>query len=321
MNTLVVYQAIVARVDILAKFFAVLVSLVEVQRQHKFFAGHRSFWPDVVGGEHAKFFHRKALEYGFDVFGINIFPFFGDDHVFLATCELQMTLAVKAAEVAGQKPAVDDGFGRKFRLIQVAGHDGLAADTNFTDAVGGGIQNAHFHPGQRLADSVRAKGFQIVDGDRRARFRKSVSVGDGNAQVVEKLQRLRFTEGAANNDRAKLSAKRFVNLLQQEAADPEARTAFCHRFVQANQSFENSAFARRQRIETCLQALLQIFQDEGNETYVSDFVFWKSFAHIFWAQRTQTQRHRLHCLLIWNRRPSEGLHDDARKLLGAVRRA
>ena len=34
----------------------------------------------------------------------------------------------------------------------------------------------------------------------------------------------------------------------------------------------------------------------------------------------QTQRHRLRCLLIWNRRPSEGLHDDARKLFGAVRR-
>jgi len=33
MNTLVVYQAIVTRVDILAKFFAVLLSLLEVQRQ------------------------------------------------------------------------------------------------------------------------------------------------------------------------------------------------------------------------------------------------------------------------------------------------
>src|SRR2546430_10077365 len=162
MNTLVVYQAIVARVDILAKFFAVLVSLVEVQRQHKFFAGHRSFWPDVVGGEHAKFFHRKALEYGFDVFGINIFPFFGDDHVFLATCELQMTLAVKAAEVAGQKPAVDDGFGRKFRLIQVAGHDGLAADTNFTDAVGGGIQMRTSIPGSGLPTVSARKGFKSL---------------------------------------------------------------------------------------------------------------------------------------------------------------
>src|SRR5438105_14419714 len=106
MNTLVVYQAIVTRVDILAKFFAVLVSLLEVQRQHKFFAGHRSFWPDVVGSKHAKFFHRKALEYDFDVFGINIFPFFSTDHVFIAPSELQMTRAVKASEVDDPKPAV-----------------------------------------------------------------------------------------------------------------------------------------------------------------------------------------------------------------------
>jgi len=38
-DTLVVYQAIVARVDVLANFFAYLARL-EVQRQHKFFRNH-----------------------------------------------------------------------------------------------------------------------------------------------------------------------------------------------------------------------------------------------------------------------------------------
>jgi len=37
------------------------------------------------------------------------------------------------------------------------------------------------------------------------------------------LQRLRFGEGAADNDGAELSAKRFMNLLEQAAADAETR--------------------------------------------------------------------------------------------------
>ena len=48
-----------------------------------------------------------------------------------------MTRAVKAAEVARQKPAVNDCLCREFRLIQVAGHDGFAADSDFADAVRG----------------------------------------------------------------------------------------------------------------------------------------------------------------------------------------
>src|SRR5882762_1403293 len=113
-----------------------------------------------------------------------------------------MARAIEAAEIAGQKPAVNDGFRREFWLIQVPGHDGLASDSNFANAVGGGIQNAYFHSRQRLADSVRAKWFQIVDGDCRAGFRESISIGYRNAEVVEKLQCLRFAESAANDNGA-----------------------------------------------------------------------------------------------------------------------
>src|SRR5260370_834199 len=127
-----------------------------------------------------------------------------------------MPLAVKTPEIAGHKPAVDDGF---------------AADRNFANAIGSRIHDAHFHPGQWLANRVRAKRFQIVDGDRRTGFRESVSVGDGNPEIVEKLQRLRFGESAADNNGAKFSAKRFMDLFEQEAADTTARLTLSEQLV------------------------------------------------------------------------------------------
>src|SRR5260370_18994565 len=150
-----------------------------------------------------------------------------------------MASAVEAAEIAGHQPTVDNGFRCEFWLIQVTRHDGFAAHSNFADAIRRWIHDAHFHSGQRLADSVRAKRFQIVDGDRRSGFCKSVSVGDRNPQIVEKLQRLRFSESAADNDRAQLSAKCLVDLLEQDAADAEAGPGFFATFFLTPKSIAN----------------------------------------------------------------------------------
>ena len=167
-----------------------------------------------------------------------------------------MARLVEAAEVAGQEPPIDDGFRREFRLIQVARHDGLASNGNFANAVGCRIYDAHFHPRQRLAYSVRAKRFQIVDRDCRAGFRESVSVSDGNSEIVEKLQRLRFGEGAPYDDSAKFSAKGFMDLLEQAAADAETRLAFGECPVDSNERIENFTSARGQRVKARLQAFL-----------------------------------------------------------------
>ena len=64
------------------------------------------------------------------------------------------------------------------------------------------IDDANLHPGKRLADGVGAKGLEIVDGDRGARFGEAIAVGDRDAEVVKKLQRLRLGECASNNDGA-----------------------------------------------------------------------------------------------------------------------
>ena len=150
-----------------------------------------------------------------------------------------MTGVVETPEVAGQQPTVNYGFRREFRLIQVARHDGLASNGNFANAIRGRVDNAHFHPRQRRANSVRPKRSQIVDRDSGAGFRESISIGDRNAEIVEKLQRLRFGEGAANDDGAKFSAKRFMDLLEKAAAEGETRLAFGKRLVDTNERIEN----------------------------------------------------------------------------------
>src|SRR5713226_9725141 len=252
-----------------------------MEHENKFFATHRTFQPNVVGGENTKLFDREALENSFNILRINIFPFFSDDHVFLAARELQTTRIVESPEVAGKQPAVNDGFRREFGLIQIAGHDGLASNGNFANAVGSWIHNAHFHTRQRLANRVCAKWFQIVDRECRTGFRESVSVGDGNPEVVEKLQRLRFGESAADYDGAQLSAKRFMDLLEQAAADPQTRPALRQCLVDSNECVENFTLAWRKRVKARLQTFLQIFQNQWNETHISNFVFWKRFAHKF----------------------------------------
>ncbi len=66
------------------------------------------------------------------------------------------------------------------------------------------------------------------------------------------MQRLRFGEGAADNDGAEFSAKPFVDLFEQEAADSETRLALRQRFVHANERIEKFPFARRQSVKARL---------------------------------------------------------------------
>src|SRR5712692_9129521 len=83
--------------------------------ENELFADHRTAWPDEVGRKNAEFLDGKTLENSFDVFGIDVLPFLGDDHVFFATEELQVACGVEKSEVAGHKPAVTDRFRRDFR--------------------------------------------------------------------------------------------------------------------------------------------------------------------------------------------------------------
>ena len=185
----------------------------------------------------------------FDIFGINIFSFFGDDHVFLAAEKLQVAACVEAAQVAGHQPSVHDRFRGHFRIVEILRHHGLAAHGHFADAFGVGIRDANLDARQRLAHCVRAKWFEIIQRDGRAGLGAAVAVADRNAQVVEKLQGRWLGERAADEQGAQFAAERLVYLPQQRAAERRSRLRSRERAIDADQRVEQLALCWRQRVE------------------------------------------------------------------------
>src|SRR4030095_2421807 len=273
--------------DFLLELVRTRLAAFQMDGDDELFACHGAPGPNVVGGKHAEFFDGKAFERGFDVFRVDVLSFFGDDNIFLTAAEVQVTFGVEPSDIAGAEPAVDDGFGGEFRFMQIAGHDGLAANLNLADAVGTGISNADFHAWKRLSDGVRAKRFQIVDGDRGAGFGEAVAVSDGNADVIEKLQSLRLGERATDNDGAELASKGGVTVLQEGAAEPKTRAAFGEGLVHRDEKFEGLPFAWRKFGEARFQAFLEIFQDQRDEADISDFVASEGFADELRTERAQ----------------------------------
>src|SRR5438132_8396832 len=178
---------------------------------------------------------------------------------------MQVSLRVELAEVTGAQPAIHDRLGGKLRLVEIAGHDCLAADVHFTDAILTGVDDLDFHARKRLANGVRAKWLEIVHGDSRAGLGEAVAIGDGDAEIVEKLQRLWFGERASHDDGPEFAAKCRMNLFQKAATEPEARLALRERLVHRNEEVKNFSFASRKFGETDFQAFLKILQDERNE--------------------------------------------------------
>ena len=112
------------------------------------------------------------------------------------------------------QPAVYDGFGGHFGIVEIVGHQGAAAHGDFADAFGARIYDFHFHAWERLADGVGAEWFQIIDRDRGAGFGAAVAIAYRDSQIVEKLQRFGFGESAADEEGAQLAAEGLVNLRQ-----------------------------------------------------------------------------------------------------------
>ena len=122
-----------------------------------------------------------------------------------------MAAALEPAQIARQKPAIDNGFQRQFRIVEIVRHHRLASHSDFADAVGVRTQNSQLDSRQRLADRVGAERLQIVERERRARFGEAVSIHHRNAEIVEELHGRRLHERAAGNQRQQLAAKSAVN--------------------------------------------------------------------------------------------------------------
>ena len=212
--------------------------LLQPQQKNQHLATETFRRPQIVCGENAIFFHRQSVEGIFNVLGINILAAFGHNHVLLAPEKLQMPVAIKAAKIAGDQPAIHDGLRGQLGIVQVVRHHRLAVNRNFADAIGIGIENTQLDSRQRLAYGVRAKRLQVIQGERGAGLGKPVSVGDGNAEIVEKLQRRRLDEGSASKHRPQFSAEPLMNLRQKFAAQADLGVRASKRLIQRDHSME-----------------------------------------------------------------------------------
>jgi hypothetical protein len=77
---------------------------------------------------------------------------------FLRPLRWRWPCASNRPEISGAEPAVHDGFGGEFGIVEIAGHDGFAAHPDFAYAILGGVGDFDFHAGERLADGVRTEG-------------------------------------------------------------------------------------------------------------------------------------------------------------------
>src|SRR5262249_22789379 len=154
-----------------------------------------------------------------NVLGINVLAPFGDDHVLLATKQLQVTGTVEPAEVAGKQPPVNNRLGGQFGIIQVVRHNGRALSGHFADAFPIRIENSQSNSRQRLAYRIRAKRFQVVNRQYSAGLAKTVSIGDGNSQVVEELKSSSINERAAGNQSQQFASEGSMDGRQQLAAE------------------------------------------------------------------------------------------------------
>ena len=57
----------------------------------------------------------------------------GDDDVLCPVEQVEVTLVVEEADIAGVQPTVSQGLGRGFRVVPIARHHYFAAGDDFTD--------------------------------------------------------------------------------------------------------------------------------------------------------------------------------------------
>src|SRR6476469_9735392 len=173
----------------------------------------------------------NAFESRLDVFGIDIFAAFGDDHVFLTAEELQVPRQIETPEIAGQQPAVNDSFGGQLRIVEVVRHDRRALGRDFADAVSVGLKNAELYARQRLTYRIGPKWLQIVDGQDGAGFGEPVAIRNRNAEVIEKLQSRGLHESATGDEGNQVAAECLVNPWHEIAAELHVRLFARKKFV------------------------------------------------------------------------------------------
>ncbi len=124
-----------------------------------------------------------------NLFWINIFPA-ADNHVFYPINNEYITVFILDAHVTGMQISIDDCFSGFLGLIEVADHDIVALDYNFSAFIGRLfvallIKNFYFLAGKRKSDGTDfPDAVPGIDGADAGAFGESVTFHNGNGKCL-----------------------------------------------------------------------------------------------------------------------------------------
>ena len=107
-----------------------------------------------------------------------------DDDVLDAALDVEIAVPVEIAQIAAVKPAVFEDFPGGGLIVEIPGHDVVAPDEDFADAVGVGVKNSDFHPGKGPARRPRAGSCRRVEGNHRCGLRQAVAFQHRKSQLA-----------------------------------------------------------------------------------------------------------------------------------------
>src|SRR5690606_7758552 len=118
----------------------------------------------------------------------------GDDDVLLAAGDVEETLGVELAEVSRMQPAIDEGLGGRFGVVEITGADVLAAHPKRT-----GPCYPDLGTGERWTDAAKLGARDEVEGGGAGILALSVDLVDDHIEACEEFQNL-FGDGCRAAD-------------------------------------------------------------------------------------------------------------------------
>ena len=145
---------------------------------------------------------RQLVEHALDVFREHVQPLGRDDHLLLATADVQLTGLVEAADIAGVEPAVREGGARFLRRVEVLARHVLAPHEDLSV-----VGDADFDAGDRLAHRAARGAQRVIQRHDRGGLGQTVALDDEEPRTSEEGFQFRIERGGTDDDGPKLEAE------------------------------------------------------------------------------------------------------------------
>ncbi len=148
----------------------------------------------------------ELVQHALDVFRKDVQALGRHDHFLLAPADVELSLVVERADVAGMEPAVLERGACLFRGVVVPARDVLAAHEDLAI-----LGDSHLHAGDRLADGAPGRTQRMVQRDDGRRLGQAVSLNDDKPQAAPERLELRIERRGADDHRPELEPEHPVD--------------------------------------------------------------------------------------------------------------